>query len=253
MLSLFKSWGYDAKIEQFDVLFPTPKTRILEMISPQKFTAKLDEPALKEDATSGQKNEQLPTYNAYSIDGDVTGDLVYVNYGIPADYEELERRGVDVKGKIVIARYGGSWRGIKPKVAAEHGAIGCLIYSDPRDDGYFQGDVYPKGAYRNENGAQRGSVSDMPLFPGDPLTPNVGATKDAKRLALKDAPTITKIPVMPISYGDALPLLRSLGGAVAPQNWRGALPITYHIGGTNSAKSSFQTRISIGTSNLLTM
>lgn len=236
MASLFKSWGFETKIEQFDVLFPTPKTRLLEMTAPEKFTAKLEEAQLKEDSTTGQKSEQLPTYNAYSIDGDVTGDLVYVNYGIPADYEELERRGIDVKGKIVIARYGGSWRGIKPKVAAEHGAIGCLIYSDPRDDGYFQGDVYPKGSWRNETGAQRGSVADMPLFPGDPLTPNVGSTKDAKRLSIKDAPTLTKIPVMPISYGDALPLLRNLGGPVAPSAWRGALPITYHLGGTNSLK-----------------
>ncbi|MGI8555165.1 MAG: M28 family peptidase, partial [Pyrinomonadaceae bacterium] len=236
----YRAWGFDANIETFDVLFPTPKTRVLEMIAPEKFTAKLEEPALPEDSTSNQKAEQLPTYNAYSADGDVTGDLVYVNYGIPADYEELERRGIDVKGKIVIARYGGSWRGIKPKVAAEHGAIGCLIYSDPRDDGYFQGDVYPKGAYRSENGAQRGSVADMPVFPGDPLTPGIGSVKGAKRLALKDAPTITKIPVMPISYGDALPLLRSLGGVVAPAAWRGALPITYHIGGVNSTKVHFK-------------
>ncbi len=240
MLSLFKSWGYDAQIEQFDVLFPTPKTRVLEMLAPEKFTAKLDEPALKEDLTSGQKDEQLPTYNAFSIDGDVTAPLVYVNYGIPRDYEELEKRGIDVKGKIVIARYGGSWRGIKPKVAAEHGAVGCLIYSDPRDDGYFQGDVYPKGAFRNENGAQRGSVADMPVFPGDVLTPGIGATKDAKRLDRKDAPTITKIPVMPISYSDALPLLRSLDGAVVPADWRGALPITYHFGGSDRTKVHFK-------------
>ncbi len=227
---LFKSWGFDTEIERFDVLFPTPKTRLLEMTAPEKFTAKLEEPAIKEDATSGQKSEQLPVYNAYSINGDVTGQLVYVNYGIPQDYETLERRGIDVRGKIVIARYGGSWRGIKPKVAAEHGAIGCLIYSDPRDDGYGAGDVYPKGAWRNENGAQRGSVADMPLFPGDPLTPGVGATASAKRLDIKDAPTLTKIPVLPISYGDALPLLRALEGPVAPQAWRGALPITYHLG-----------------------
>ena len=236
MLSLFKSWGFDANIEQFDVLFPTPKTRVLEMLAPEKFTAKLSEPAVKEDSTSNQPREQLPVYNAYSIDGDVTAPLVYVNYGVPADYEELERNGVDVKGKIVIARYGGSWRGIKPKVAAEQGAVGCLIYSDPRNDGFFQGDVYPKGAWRNESGAQRGSVADMPTFPGDPLTPNIGATKNAKRLDRKDAPTITKIPVMPISYSDALPLLRSLEGAVVPENWRGALPITYHFGGTEATK-----------------
>jgi N-acetylated-alpha-linked acidic dipeptidase len=230
LASLFRSWGYDTKIEEFRVLFPTPRSRVLEMVEPTRFRALLSEPALKEDATSGQAAEQLPVYNAYSIDGDVTGPLVYVNYGVPKDYEELERRGIDVKGKIVIARYGGSWRGIKPKVAAEHGAIGCLIYSDPRDDGYFEGDVYPEGAYRNERGAQRGSVADMPLFPGDPLTPGVGATADARRLAIADAPTLTKIPVMPISYADALPLLRALRGPVAPEAWRGALPLTYHLG-----------------------
>ncbi len=230
MAAQFKSWGYDAQIEEFYVLFPTPKTRVLEMIAPVTFKPTLSEPALKEDATSNQISEQLPIYNAYSIDGDVTGELVYVNYGVPKDYEELEQRGIDVKGKIVIARYGGSWRGIKPKVAAEHGAIGCLIYSDPRDDGYFQGDVYPKGAYRNERGAQRGSVADMPFYPGDPLTPGIGATKEAKRFSIKDAPTLTKIPVMPISYGDAKPLLAALGGPLAPDSWRGALPITYHLG-----------------------
>jgi N-acetylated-alpha-linked acidic dipeptidase len=228
--SQFKSWGYDTKIERFDVLFPTPRTRVLEMISPERFTAKLAEPALAEDPTSNQASEQLPVYNAYSTDGDVTGELVYVNYGIPRDYDSLATRGVDVKGKIVIARYGQSWRGIKPKVAAEHGAIGCIIYSDPRDDGYFAGDVYPKGAFRNEYGAQRGAVQDLPTYPGDPLTPGIGATKNAKRLDVKSAPTITKIPVLPISYADALPLLRSLGEHVAPQTWRGALPITYHIG-----------------------
>jgi len=231
MLSLYKSWGYDAQIEQFDVLFPTPKTRLVEMTAPEKFTLKLNEPEVKEDATSGQQSEQLPTYNAYSIDGDVTAPLVYVNYGVPADYEELAKRGIDVKGKIVIARYGGSWRGIKPKVAAEHGAIGCIIYSDPRNDGYYQGDVYPKGAWRSEDGVQRGSVMDMPLYPGDPLTPGVGATKDAKRLAMKDAKTLTKIPVLPISYADALPLLKNMDGLVVPDAWRGALPVTYHFGG----------------------
>lgn len=229
--SLFKSWGYDTSLEEFHVLFPTPKTRIVEMTSPEKFSLKLVEPAVEGDATSGQQSEQLPNYNAYSIDGDVTGPLVYVNYGTPADYEELDKRGIDVKGKIVITRYGGSWRGIKPKVAAERGAIGCLIYSDPRDDGYFQGDVYPKGAWRSEDGVQRGSVMDMPLYPGDPLTKGTGATKDAKRIDVKNAETLTKIPVLPISYGDALPLLKNLDGAVVPAAWRGSLPITYHFGG----------------------
>jgi N-acetylated-alpha-linked acidic dipeptidase len=230
LASLFRSWGYDTQIETFTVLFPTPKTRLVELIAPERFTAALAEKPMAEDATTAQTAEQLPTYNAYSIDGDVTGDLVYVNHGVPKDYEELERRAIDVRGKIVIARYGGSWRGIKPKVAAEHGAIGCIIYSDPRDDGYFRGDVYPKGPFRSETGAQRGSVADMPLYPGDPLTPGVGATADAKRLDRSQAPTITKIPVLPISYADALPLLRALGGPMAPADWRGALPIPYHLG-----------------------
>jgi len=228
--SKFKSWGYDTKIDSYFVLFPTPKTRLLEMLFPTKHKALLEEPALKEDGTSNQKKEQLPTYNAYSIDGDVTADLVYVNYGVPKDYEELDRLGISVKGKIVIAKYFGSWRGIKPKLAAEKGAIGCIIYSDPNDDGYRAGDVYPKGAFRNEYGVQRGSVMDMPLFPGDPLTTGYGATKNAQRLELKNAPTLTKIPVLPISYHDAQPLLEALSGSVAPQSWQGGLPITYHIG-----------------------
>ena len=225
----FKFWGIDAKLEEFEVLFPTPTERVLEMIAPTRFRAALRESAITEDPDSGDAN-QLPTYNAYSIDGDVTGQLVYVNYGVPADYDELARLGVDVKGKIVIARYGGSWRGIKPKVAAEHGAIGCLIYSDPKDDGYYQGDVFPKGSYRPEHGAQRGSVMDMPIHPGDPLTPGWGAVKGAKRIRREEAGVITKIPVLPISYGDALPMLRELTGPVAPDAWRGALPITYHVG-----------------------
>ena len=228
--SLFKSFGFDSQTEKFRVLFPTPKTRLLEMISPQKYSAKLFEPPLKEDKTSGQTDEQLPTYNAYSIDGDVTGELVYVNYGIPNDYEILAEHGIDVKGKIVIARYGAAWRGIKPKVAAEHGAIGCIIYSDPKGDGYYQGDVYPKGPFRSEDGVQRGSVIDFPQYCGDPLTPFIAATENAKRLSIKDARTLTKIPVIPISYGDAVHFLSLLEGPVAPDNWKGALPVTYHIG-----------------------
>ncbi|NOS90811.1 MAG: M28 family peptidase [Cyclobacteriaceae bacterium] len=230
MVSLFRSWGYEAEIETYYVLFPSPKVRVLEMVSPTTFKAKLEEPALKEDATSGQKSEQLPVYNCWSPDGEVTAELVYVNYGVPDDYEQLERMGIDVKGKIVIAKYGGSWRGIKPKVAQEHGAIGCIIYSDPAGDGYAQGDVYLKGAYKNQYGAQRGSVLDMPIYPGDPLTPNYGSTKEAKRIDRSEAKNLLKIPVIPISYGDAQPLLQALGGPVAPEKWRGALPITYHIG-----------------------
>ena len=226
----YVSYGFDATIERFDVLFPVPLERVVELLSPTKYTAKLEEPPVKEDPTSNQKSEQLPTYNAYSPDGDVTAPLVYVNYGVPDDYDALERRGISVKGAIVIARYGGSWRGIKPKVAYEHGAVGCLIYSDPKDDGFSAGDTYPNGPYRPKDGVQRGSVMDMPVYPGDPLTPGVGADANAKRLDRKDATTIMKIPVLPISYSDAQPLLDALTGPVAPPAWRGGLPITYHIG-----------------------
>jgi N-acetylated-alpha-linked acidic dipeptidase len=226
----FRSWGYEAEIAEYRVLFPLPRIREVEMVAPTRYRAELREPVLDEDATSGIEEDRLPTYNAYSADGDVTGELVYVNYGVPSDYEELERRGIDVRGKVVIARYGGSWRGIKPKVAHEHGAIATILYSDPRDDGYFRGDVYPNGPFRMEHGVQRGSVSDMPQYPGDPLTPGVGATADAERMSVEESPTIMKIPVLPISYGDALPLLEALGGPVAPESWRGALPITYHMG-----------------------
>ena len=230
ILSQFEAWGLDAKIESYDVLFPTPRERVVELLEPTRFVAKLQEPAVGVDPTSNQQNEQLPTYNAYSIDGDVTGPLVYVNFGVPKDYEALDRQGVSVKGAIVIARYGGSWRGIKPKVAAEHGAIGCIIYSDPHEDGFAAEKVFPDGPMRNEDGAQRGSVMDMPIHPGDPLTPGVGAKGNAKRLDIKETGVITKIPVLPISYGDAKPLLAALEGPMAPEEFRGGLPITYHIG-----------------------
>jgi N-acetylated-alpha-linked acidic dipeptidase len=231
ILSKFKEWGWDAKIETFTVLYPTPKERVLEMLEPTRYTAKLQEPALAVDPTSNQQSEQLPSYNAYSIDGDVTAPLVFVNYGLPKDYEDLERLGVSVKGAIVIAKYGNSWRGIKPKVAAERGAVGCLIYSDPADDGYAVDDVFPRGPMRPSDGVQRGSVLDFPsTSPGDPLTPGVGATANAKRLPIKDAPGLTKIPDLPISYADAQPLLAALEGPLAPREWRGALPITYHVG-----------------------
>lgn len=226
----FKRYGFDVKMETYTVLFPTPKIRVLEMIAPKSYKAVLAEQSLKEDATSAQK-DQLPTYNAWSADGDVTGELVFVNYGLPADYDVLQRMGIDVKGKIVIAKYGHSWRGIKPKVAQEHGAIGCIIYSDPKDDGYYQGDVYPKGSFKNEYGVQRGSVMDMVIYPGDPLTPGEGATADAQRISShNEAPNLLKIPVLPISYHDAQPLVESLDGAVVPEDWRGALPFTYHVG-----------------------
>ncbi len=230
ILQKFRDWGWDASLEEFSVLYPTPREEVLELVAPTHVVARLREPAVEGDATSKQTDDELPPYNVYGADGDVTGELVYVNQGMPDDYAELERQGVSVKGRIVIARYGGGWRGLKPKLAYEHGAIGCLIYSDPHDDGYGVGDYYPKGGYRPPDGVQRGSVQDLTLYSGDPLTPGVGATKAAKRLAIRDAKTILRIPVLPISYADATPLLDALGGRVAPAAWRGGLPLTYHVG-----------------------
>ncbi|NKF23117.1 transferrin receptor-like dimerization domain-containing protein [Solimonas marina] len=237
MLQQFKNWGWDAHIETFQVLYPTPKSTSLELIAPTHFTAALHEPPVAGDASSANTANALPPYNVYGADGDVSAPLVYVNYGMPDDYKALARRGIDVKGKIVITRYGGGWRGLKPKLAQEHGAVGCLIYSDPANDGYGAGDIYPKGGFRPPEGVQRGSVEDMTLYSGDPLTPGVGATAKAKRLKIADAKVILKIPVMPISYADAQPLLAALGGPVAPQGWRGGLPLTYHIGGDGDAKA----------------
>ncbi len=230
VLSQYKSFGLDARLEEFEALMPYPTERALELTAPERYVAQLKEPIVAEDPDSGDEG-QLPTFNAYSADGDVTGDLVYVNYGTPEDYEQLAKLGVDVKGKIVIARYGKSWRGIKPKVAYEHGAVGCIIYSDPRDDGFYPGDTYPKGAYRPMQGVQRGSVMDMPIHPGDPLTPSRAADPGTVNTADRSSSdVILKIPVLPISYGDALPFLRNLAGPVAPADWRGSLPITYHVG-----------------------
>jgi N-acetylated-alpha-linked acidic dipeptidase len=230
ILNKFREWGWDASIEEFSVLYPTPREELLELVSPTHVVAKLREPPVEGDATSQALEGALPPYNVYGADGDVTAEIVYVNQGMPDDYAELERQRIDVKGKIVLARYGGGWRGLKPKLAYEHGAVGCIIYSDPRDDGYGAGDAYPRGGYRPADGVQRGSVQDLTLYSGDPLTPGAGATPGTKRLALKDAKTILKIPVLPVSYADAEPLLAALGGPVAPQSWRGGLPLTYHMG-----------------------
>jgi N-acetylated-alpha-linked acidic dipeptidase len=229
-LQKFREWGWDASIETFSVLYPTPREVAVELVAPTHFTARLTEPPIAGDSTSSKTQDELPAYNVYGADGDVTAELVYVNHGMPDDYRELERQGVSVKGRIVLTRYGGGWRGLKPKLAYEHGAVGCLIYSDPRDDGYDEGDTYPKGGYRPPDAVQRGSVQDLVLYSGDPLTPGVGATVGAKRLAIKDAKTILKIPVLPISYAAAEPLLAALGGRTAPAAWVGGLPLAYHVG-----------------------
>ena len=228
ILAWFNDWGWDAHIETFWVLYPKPVSETLELVGPQKFSATLQEPPIPGDSSSTATDPALPAYADYQSDGDVTGELVYVNYGMQDDYKTLQRLGVSVKGKIVIARYGGGWRGFKPKLAQDHGAIGCIIYSDPAEDGYSVDETYPNGPMRPPRGIQRGSVADMRLYPGDPLTPGIGATKDAKRLKISEAATIMKIPVLPISYADAQVFLAALGGPVAPPGWRGTLPITYH-------------------------
>ena len=230
LLAQLKSFGLDAQIETFSTLFPTPKSRLLELQGISPFKAKLQESVVSVDPTSNQTAEQLPTYNAYSRDGDVTAPLVYVNYGRPEDYDKLQRMGVSVKGAIVLARYGETWRGIKPKVAAEHGAVGCIIFSDPSGDGYVVGEPFPDGPMRPPDGVQRGSVMDMPLYPGDPQTPGIGAVENAKLVPLDQVQTITKIPVLPISYADATPFLKALQGEIAPEPWRGGLPFTYRVG-----------------------
>jgi N-acetylated-alpha-linked acidic dipeptidase len=234
MVAQYKSWGWDAKIEQFDVLYPTPKTRILELLGSKPYKARLEEPPVPEDPYTQDKSPAMPPYNMYAMDGDVTAPLVYVNFGLPGDYEELERNGVSVKGAIVISRYGGGWRGLKPKLAYEHGAIGCIIYSDPADDGYGQGETIPAGPMRPEWGVQRGSVADTTVYAGDPLTPGEPSIPGTKRLAIKDSKVMMQIPTIPISWGDAQPLLKQLDGRTVPAAWRGGLPITYKFGPSKS-------------------
>ena len=226
---LFSEWGYNTEIASYEVLFPVPRSRRLEMIEPHAFTASLVERAVPGDESSASP-DVLPPYNAYSPDGDVTGQLVYVNYGLLEDYEQLERYGIDVAGKIVIVRYGYAFRAIKPKLAAERGAIGCLIYSDPSDDGYVLGEAYPEGPFKNDSAVQRGSIKYTPLYGGDPLTPGWAATAGAKRLDIEESKSLATIPTLPISHGDAMPLLDAIEGPVAPPEWRGGLPITYRIG-----------------------
>ncbi len=246
LLQQYKSWGWDAQLETFDVLYPTPKTRVLELLGLHPYKARLEEPPVPEDPYTQDKSPAMPPYNIYAMDGDVTGTLVYVNYGNLADYDELARNGVSVKGAIVIARYGGGWRGLKPKLAYEHGAIGCIIYSDPADDGYAQGLTIPEGPMRPKWGVQRGSVADTTLYAGDPLTPGEPSVPGTKRLAIKDSKVIMQIPTIPISWGDAEPLLQQLGGRTVPAAWRGALPLTYRFG-PGSAKAHLKVESDWGT------
>jgi len=225
----FRQMGIESAKYEYSVLLPWPKERRIEIVAPDRLKLQVEEEKIRGDQWA-DKPGILPAYNAYSPSGDVTGEIVYVNFGIPADYETLDKLGISVKGKIVLARYGGSWRGIKPKVAAEHGAIACLIYSDPHEDGYFQGDVYPDGPFRGAGMIQRGSVMDMPRYPGDPSTPDRPSKPGVERLPMDKIETFSPIPVQPMSYRDGVEMLKRLKGPTAPEAWRGSLPITYRIG-----------------------
>jgi N-acetylated-alpha-linked acidic dipeptidase len=225
----FKTFGFDVSRDEYSVLLPWPGERRLDIVGPDPVKLEVEEEKIRGDQWADMPGI-LPAYNAYSPSGDVTGEIVYVNFGIPSDYDTLQKLGIDVKGKIVLARYGGSWRGIKPKVAAEHGAVACLIYSDPHEDGYFQGDVYPDGPFRGWGMIQRGSVMDMPRYPGDPSTPDRPSKPGVARIPMDQIKTFSPIPVQPLAYRDGVELLKRLKGPVAPEAWRGALPITYHVG-----------------------
>lgn len=228
-LQLFKSWGLDAHIETFEVNFPTPAERVVELVAPVPFKAALHEPAFAEDPYSKQQSEQMPAYFAYGPDGDVTAPLIYVNYGLREDYDALARLGVSVKDAVIIIRAGRMWRGGKVQLAAEHGAKAVLIYSDPQQDGYYRGPVYPDGGWRSADSVQRGSILNG-AFAGDPLKPFAGPRAGQEVAPQDPASSVARIPAMPLSYADAEPLLKSLGGPTVPESSRGALPLTYRAG-----------------------
>jgi N-acetylated-alpha-linked acidic dipeptidase len=236
-----RAYGIAAELREYQVLLPTPRTpTVLELVAPRRERLPLREPPVAEDPSS-RSPKIVPLFNAYSASGDVSAPLVYANYGLPDDYEALRKLNVDVRGKIVIARYGRSFRGVKAKVAEEHGAVGLVIYSDPADDGYAQGDVYPHGPWRPEWSAQRGSVMYIFEYPGDPLTPGAPSIKGTPRLTREQATNLPRIPVQPISYGDARKLLAPLRGPVRPEGFQGALPFAYHVGGTQDVRVRLKT------------
>ncbi len=238
-----RSFGLNAELKEYDVLLPYPvRPSIVELVAPRRERLTVKEAVIPEDPTSSS-DKIIPLFNGYSPSGDVTAPLVYVNYGLPPSYEALKKLGVDVKGKIVIARYGGSFRGVKAKVAEENGAAGLIIYSDPADDGYMQGDVYPAGPWRPVSSAQRGSVQYLFQYPGDPLTPGKPSVPGVPRIKIEEATNLTRIPVQPISYGDARRLLEQLRGPLRPAGFQGGLPIPYHVGGTDDVKVHLKTEM----------
>ena len=236
-----RSYGIAAELRQYDVYLNYPNTPpVLELITNKRQKLSVTEAAVPGDPTSTHPKIP-PLFNGYSASGDVTAPVVYANYGLPPDYEELKKAGVDVKGKIVIVRYGNSFRGVKAKVAQDHGAVGCIIYSDPADDGYMQGDVYPKGPWRPVASGQRGSVQYLFDYPGDPLTPGRPAIDGVPRLKPEEATDLTRIPVQPIAYDVARQIIAPLKGPVRPHGFQGGLPFAYHVGGTDHVKVRLKT------------
>ena len=237
-----RSYGLAAELKEYEVWLNYLNTpTVLELITTRRQRLSTQEAVVPGDPTS--TNPKItPLFNGYSANGDVTAPVVYANYGLPPDYDELKKAGVDVKGKIVIVRYGNSFRGVKAKVAEEHGAVGCIIYSDPEDDGYMQGDVYPKGPWRPVASGQRGSVQYLFDYPGDPLTPGRPAIPGETRLKPEEATNLTRIPVQPIAYDVAKTIFSQLKGPVRPtRGFQGGLPLAYHLGGTNDVKLRLKT------------
>jgi len=238
-----RSYGLAAELKEYEVLLPYPKRpSVIELIASRREKLNLTEAVIPEDPSSSHA-KIIPLFNGYSPSGDVTAPLVYVNYGLPPDYEALKKLGVTVKGKIVLARYGNSFRGVKAKVAEENGAAGLIIYSDPADDGYMKGDVYPNGPWRPASSAQRGSVQYLFLYPGDPLTPGRPSIPGVPRLKIEEATDLTRIPVQPISYGDARRLLERLRGPLRPDGFQGGLPFAYHVGGNEDVRVHLKTEM----------
>jgi N-acetylated-alpha-linked acidic dipeptidase len=236
-----RSYGLAADLKEYDVWLNYPNSpSVVELITTRRQKLNIHEAVVPGDPTSSHPKIS-PLFNGYSASGDVTAPVVYVNYGLPGDYEDLKKAGVDVKGKIVIVRYGNSFRGVKAKVAEDRGAIGCIIYSDPADDGYMQGDVYPKGPWRPEASGQRGSVQYLFDYPGDPLTPGRPAIPGVPRLKPEEATNLTRLPVQPISYDAARVIIAALKGPVRPRGFQGGLPFAYHLGGTNDVKLRLKT------------
>jgi N-acetylated-alpha-linked acidic dipeptidase len=225
VVSQMKSWGLETEVRSYRIWMPHPVSTRVWRISPNPTELSLQEGPIPEDTTSVSFPQVMP-FNGYGAAGDVRGEVVYVNYGLIEDYAQLDSMGVSVKGKIAIARYGRSFRGIKAREAEKHGAVGLMIYSDPADDGFVRGDVYPVGPMRPSQGIQRGSVMNPN---GDPSTPGYPSTANAKRIPLSQM-EVPHIPVLPISYGNATELLRGLTGKSIPQPWQGGLPFRYHVG-----------------------